>query len=292
MISVPSSGLKSLAGRVPVEVDLSRPILSDNDPFVIQDWSSPSGWRRNSGGPGLIPVTPSSVSGPRLFDDVPYEPGRVGSKDYPDLDLRPSPSRLNSLPPSPDALDLHRAFLRMPGRANSEPQVPNPKAKEPMLPRRWFSVKERKSLNPQAEEFNLKTSSPFLQHRTGVPASFDALNPSITNLAASTRSSSSNHNNTAASSPFFSKAFAPSPAERAALGMGTLNVSLEKLPSLSDVGSLNSSPAHINAVPAVASPPVVSAGPEVESSFTRSMAWLNALPRRKPKFSPWEDDEH
>jgi hypothetical protein len=288
---VPNGLMNSLHGGASMDMEPSRSYQSDNDTFVIRlDRGGLGEWRRNSGGgEGFVSMTSSPITGQRPFDNNLYEPRRRGSigGDYLDPEFRPS--QLTTIPSS-NAMDLQRASLRAPSRTNSDPVSPNLTTNEIVPPRRWFSVKEKKTLNPQAEEFSLKHSglTSFSKHRTSVSASFDALNPSSSSLASSTRSNSSTTTNT----QFFSKAFAPSPAERAALGMGTLNVSLEKLPSLSDVGSLNSSPAHVHAVPAVVAPPEASAGPEVENSLTRSMAWLNALPRRKPKFSPWEDDEH
>jgi hypothetical protein len=54
------------------------------------------------------------------------------------------------------------------------------------------------------------------------------------------------------------------------------------LPSLSDVGSIPSSPSHVHTVP-IASPQQM--GKVLPS-------WLQSLPRfRKANFSPWEDEE-
>jgi len=157
-------------------------------------------------------------------------------------------------------------------------------------PRRWFSVKEKKKLNPEAEAFNLPNTKSFF--RPTVPAFFDALNPSKSGLASSIGPDTPSRRLTesVAHSSFFSKAFAPSPAERAALGAGRFHTSLEKLPSLSDVpGSLHTSPVLSHTTPSSSQDPVtVVPG----SSLARSMAWLNPLPRRKHKFSPWDDEEH
>jgi predicted nucleic acid-binding Zn-ribbon protein len=155
-------------------------------------------------------------------------------------------------------------------------------------PRRWFSVKEKKKLNPEAEAFNLPTPKSFF--KPTVPTFFDALNPSKSGVVSSMGSNSSRRlTESVAHSSFFSKAFAPSPAERAALGAGRFHTSLEKLPSLSDVpGSLHASPVSSHTTPSSNQDPVtVVPG----TSLAKSMAWLNSLPRRKPKFSPWDDDE-
>lgn len=281
---ISSSVIRSISsGGTPSDMELSRSFQSDSDPFIIRsDRACLGDWRRNSGGgDGFISSSPTSLNGPRFFDETPYETTRPG---YFDPELRPSQ------PISVDSMDLQRAFLRLPNRNSSDPL--SPAASSPNLtevpaahpPRRWFSVKERKALNPQAEEFSLAhhnaSTHSFLKLPISTTPGFDALNPS-TGLTPST-STNTPSSTSAPRSSFFYKAFAPSPAERAALGVGV--GSLERLPSLSDVGSLNTSPVAPAAVPAVVAP----AG---EGSFARSMAWLNALPRRKPKFSPWDDDD-
>ncbi|KAG6862231.1 hypothetical protein C0995_002162 [Termitomyces sp. Mi166 len=152
-------------------------------------------------------------------------------------------------------------------------------------PRRWFSSKEksRKGLNPDAKVFSLsKKSSP---PRTLAPGSafgisppnhsFDALNP--TGLSS----------NVPTPSPgCFTRAFAPSPAEREALQRalgGSTNTSFERLPCLSDVGSIPSSPSHVHALPAAIP----------QHSFAKILpAWLQSLPPHKvTNFSPWDDEE-
>ncbi|GAW03806.1 proteophosphoglycan ppg4 [Lentinula edodes] len=70
-----------------------------------------------------------------------------------------------------------------------------------------------------------------------------------------------------------------------ALG-GSSNGSLERLPSLSDVGSIPSSPSHIHAKS------VDHASPPFEQPQRHVPSWLQSLPRiRKPNFSPWDDEE-
>jgi len=235
-------------------------------------------WRRHSGD-GFMSTSPISLND-RFYDDSPYVESKRSSGGYFDPEFSHEMSQ--------NAMDHQRAFLRLPDRHNSDlysmapaatssPNLTDPPVQAPL--RRWFSVKDRKSLNPQAEEFSISTN-PLLKPP---PPSFDALNPS------SGLSSTASSATTTTSSSFFYKAFAPSPAERAALGVSVGRTSLELLPSLSDVGSLNTSPVLAAAeLPAV----VVSPPTHGEGSFARSMAWLNSLPRRKPKFSPWDDDEH
>ncbi|KNZ80491.1 hypothetical protein J132_05611 [Termitomyces sp. J132] len=152
-------------------------------------------------------------------------------------------------------------------------------------PRRWFSSskeKSRKGLNPDAKVFSLPKSSP---PRTLAPSSafgmpppshsFDALNPTGLSSTIPTPSPGC-----------FTRAFAPSPAEREALQRalgGSTNTSFERLPSLSDVGSIPSSPSHVHALPAVIP----------QHSLAKILpAWLQSLPPHKAtNFSPWDDEE-
>jgi hypothetical protein len=185
-------------------------------------------------------------------------------------------------------------------RTNSDPNsnqypteifdAPNPMVIEKVTPRRWFSTtskdKAKKGLNPDAKVFTLARKFP---HRTSMSGSafnvssgistttYDALNPN--GLGSQPVSTTTSTNNS------LLRAFAPSPAEREvlqrALG-GSTNTSFERLPSLSDVGSIPSSPSHVHALPA--------ATPQQMGKVLPS--WLQSLPRfRKANFSPWEDEE-
>ncbi|RPD57608.1 hypothetical protein L226DRAFT_532116 [Lentinus tigrinus ALCF2SS1-7] len=117
------------------------------------------------------------------------------------------------------------------------------------------------------------------------------------------------------------RAFAPSPAEREALQRalgGSTNASLERLPTLSEVSSLPvpaaagrsipPSPSHPHAHAAHVVPPGLLGVPGDKDLGANGLpgfgigggrtllgpglAWLQNLPRvRKPKFSPWEDEE-
>ncbi|KAG6842109.1 hypothetical protein C0991_002763 [Blastosporella zonata] len=152
-------------------------------------------------------------------------------------------------------------------------------------PRRWFTSKEKpkKGLNPDAKVFSLgrKLSpasllAPGATFSVSPPShSFDALNP--TGLSS---------NIPAPATSCFTRAFAPSPAEREALQRalgGSTNTSFERLPSLSDVGSIPSSPSHVHALPATIP----------QQTFAKLLpAWLQSLPPRKvTNFSPWDDEE-
>lgn len=118
------------------------------------------------------------------------------------------------------------------------------------------------------------------------------------------------------------RAFAPSPAEREALQRalgGSTNTSLERLPTLSEVSTVSSSipslsgpssPSHTHAHAAPPGLGIPSAGPAFlakDNAFGAGFgfgngttttllgpgfqSWLQSFPRRKPKFSPWDDEE-
>ncbi|THU95358.1 hypothetical protein K435DRAFT_819750 [Dendrothele bispora CBS 962.96] len=166
----------------------------------------------------------------------------------------------------------------------------NPIATEKSTHKRWFTIpskdKSKKGLNPDAQVFDISRKP--LAHKTVPPSTsmpnaplYDALNPNgLVSLVPSNTSDSST----------LLRAFAPSPAEREvlqrALG-GSTNGSLERLPSLSDVGSIPPSPNHIHASVAGHA----SSGDAVKPI----PAWLQtfqSLPRiRKSNFSPWDDEE-
>ena len=284
---IPSGLINSLPDTTP-DMDLSRSFRADSDPFIVQPNRPATMWRRDSGA-DAHETTNDTI--PRLVDEPVIGHGRtVGHLD----------SDFHSRLREESNLDQQRATLRttLPHQHSAlDPFSSTPNLLDPsrdleatIAPRRWFSVKEKK-LNPEAEAFNLPDTKPTF--KPTVPAFFfDALNPSKSELVSVVGPASSSRRLTEsiAHSSFFSKAFAPSPAERAALGVGKFHTSLEKLPSLSDVpGSLHASPVPSHTAPSNGQDTVtVIPG----SSFSRSMAWLNSLPRRKPKFSPWDDEEH
>ncbi|KAG6896472.1 hypothetical protein C0992_008060 [Termitomyces sp. T32_za158] len=179
-------------------------------------------------------------------------------------------------------------------RASSDPHSNHhgqdgPQIVEKAGPRRWFSSKEKskKGLNPDAKVFSIAKKSSFPQYfapssgfSISPPShsfdghSFDALNP--TGMSSTIP---------APSPGCFTRAFAPSPAEREALQRalgGSSNTSFERLPSLSDVGSIPSSPSHVHAPPAaIPQHPLAKVLP----------AWLQSLPHKATNFSPWDDEE-
>jgi len=291
---IPSGLINSLPDATP-DMNLSRSFKGDSDPFIIQPNRPITTWRRNNG-TDAHETTNTAIQ--RFADGSPFEP-IVGNEYSNGRIVCHFDSDFHSQLREESNLDQQRATLRT--TVPHQHSVLDPFSSTPNLldpsrdlevtsaPRRWFSVKERKKLNPEAEAFNLPNTKSFF--KPTVPAFFDALNPSKSGLVPPTGPGSPRRlGENVTHSSFFSRAFAPSPAERAALGAGRFHTSLEKLPSLSDVpGSLHTSPAlpHITP-PSNEDPVTVVPG----SSFAKSMAWLNSLPRRKPKFSPWDDEEH
>jgi hypothetical protein len=204
-------------------------------------------------------------------------------------------------------------------RANSDPVSASIAVAPPQEVRtRWWQVldKERRStidgsetrkgLNPGAKVFNF-SAKPFLGASTsGFPMA------GVTSSSGTSNSSdSANGNGTITAPPannapgFISglamRAFAPSPAEREALHRalgGPKNTSLERLPSLSEVGNLHTSPV-------LSHPAAQSAAPD----NSLGLPWLDVNPvsgagrnwLREPgvsipqpgkiKFSPWGDGD-
>jgi hypothetical protein len=173
-------------------------------------------------------------------------------------------------------------------------------------------TESRRGLNPDAKVFSF-SSKPLFGVTT--PA-FDPLNASTPNFPVSgtagnngdsaNGSATTTTTVTSSSTPgFFSglamRAFAPSPAEREALQRalgGSTNTSFERLPSLSEVGGIPTSPAinHGPAHPAASGslPGMpwfdVGPGPRAGRSWLRELGV--SMPRSgKIKFSPWGDGE-
>ncbi|KAI0820017.1 hypothetical protein BC628DRAFT_1423328 [Trametes gibbosa] len=191
------------------------------------------------------------------------------------------------------------------------------------------AARDRKGLNPEAKAFSLtKKSFPSLfstaQAQPLMPSPFDSLVPYASSAGVSSISSLPPAPPSALSVPpslsgagadtdtvFASvsmRAFAPSPAEREALQRafgGSANASLERLPTLSEVSSIPSmssmppSPSHTHAAPAGAGllgGMGMGMGMGMGKDAGRTLlppglSWLESFPLRKPKFSPWEDEE-
>ncbi|KAI0705047.1 hypothetical protein C8T65DRAFT_728027 [Cerioporus squamosus] len=171
-------------------------------------------------------------------------------------------------------------------------------------------------------------TSPAPADQNQLAAPFDPLNstPSLAGSSLSTHSSLSIPSLGEPDGVFSSismRAFAPSPAEREALQRalgGSTNTSLERLPTLSEVASIPvpagrsmpSSPSHLQAqahAAHVVPPGLLGSSDGLKDMHANGMApgfglgggrtllgpglaWLQNLPRvRKPKFSPWDDEE-
>ncbi|KAF8197928.1 hypothetical protein BJ912DRAFT_952593 [Pholiota molesta] len=261
---IPTNGLSA-----PIESNISRSFQSDSDPFIDREWRSttsyPSHFQDDSPDSRFgATSSPTSLHQHSLSTpiDNSFEARFLPSHDY-DRQVFDSP------------IDI---------------QGPTWISSDMTQSQRWFPFgRERtKGLNPDAKEFNLFPKSTHVFHSQGhlapahlpAPSSYDALNPNGLGTALSPSASSNSQS--------LLRAFAPSPAEREvlqrALG-GSTNTSFERLPSLSDVGSIPASPtsshAHVHA-------------PQHSGHALGNLlpAWLQSLPRaRKVKFSPWEDEE-
>ncbi|KAG1771705.1 hypothetical protein EDD22DRAFT_862147 [Suillus occidentalis] len=218
---------------------------------LISVLDSPSGdWRGVGRAGSTLSASPVSLTGPSPAQEmnVEYDPFEVRHHSQAMYDKMSMPHRTNSDPSAVRALD--NTLVNDAGTIGLDSG-----------PRRWFSTsakeKQRKGLNPDAKLAMMR------------------LNPN--GLMTSNSSTPS----------ALLRAFAPSRAEREvlqrALG-GSTNTSLERLPSLSDVGSIPSSPVHAHAE----AQPV----PAFGGKGAVLPAWLQSLPLiRKPNFSPWEDEE-
>ena len=277
---------------------LSKSFQSDNDAFLERDWS-----RRLS-----VPESTSAVGSSAL------DHGDESAEAF-DLYGMPPRRRLTS-----DPMDAQRVW---PSRTSSElisspiNVVPPPEART-----RWWwpgadkerrsttdGNEQRKGLNPDAKVFNFSRKPLF-----GVPplAPLDSLNPSASSLqvsaAANGNGDGTGATTTAASgstSGFLSglamRAFAPSPEEREALQRalgGSTNGSLERLPSLSEVGNMPTSPVptHEQTHAAAAGHSLGLPWFDANPGATTGRSWLRDLgvsvPRPgKIRFSPWGDSE-
>lgn len=268
---VPSNGL-----AMPMESSISRSFQSDSDPYIDREWRSngssyPSHFQDDSVDSHLVTTSsPNSLHGHSLnTPEADLVEGRfLSSQDY-DRHVYDSPIDIQGptwISPDmntliePQAADYH--FL-----TNLEKDKSN---------RRWFGGlghDTTRGLNPDAKEFSLfrKPRAPLFSDHA-----YDALNPNGLGTARAPAAASDSQS--------LLRAFAPSPAEREALQRalgGSTNTSFERLPSLSDVGSIPASP--------TSTPAHVHAGRALGSLLP---AWLQSLPRaRKAKFSPWEDEE-
>lgn len=277
---IPSHGLLAPSEN---ERTVSRSFQSDSDPYVDRDWrqqasSVYSSQYQNEVDHRYVPIT----SSPTAMHPALNGEDRAFESRF-DSSFGSSNSDMSSAW-VPKDLDLPSFLDPQGGEYNFLTNLDKGRT------RRWLSgfgkdKSSAKGLNPDAKEFNI-----LQRHTQGhsngfnplASSTYDALNP---NGLGSTTSASSN-------SQSLLRAFAPSPAEREALQRvlgGSTNASFERLPSLSDVGSIPASPtnshAHAHALPTQ----LPSNGMGLGSIFP---AWLQALPKtRKVNFSPWDDEE-
>ena len=268
--SLISTGLISITDNS--NESLTRSFQSDNDAYLDKDWRG-----REMYSPPVektMSTSPVSMTGPSVNG---YDPFEVRQ------------------PERSDPMNMQRAAMPTPpARTHSNPivtgQMEEPVGTGKVGPRRWFSTsnKPKKGLNPDAKVFQLSKTPDLGAIGPPIPTieTFDALNP---NGLASRMSSTASSNTSS-----LLRAFAPSPAERQVLQRafgGSTNNSLERLPSLSRVSSIPSSPSHVHAVP-THNPRPTSIRVE-KGEFGRTLpSWLQSLPRiGKLNFSPWDDEE-
>lgn len=165
-------------------------------------------------------------------------------------------------------------------------------------------TESRRGLNPDAKVFSF---SPKPLQGVPVAPTFNCLNASTSDSSVSggVRSGGGDNPNGAATPGFFSglamRAFAPSPAEREALQRalgGSTNASFERLPSLSEVGSMPTSPAlnHVPVHPAASRNPPSTPWFDIGLGPGAGRTWLRELGASMPrpskiKFSPWGDGD-
>lgn len=264
---IPSSLITSLDSADAIST--SRSFKSDADPYLEKEWRDKDQSYHTQSNEGYDMSTsydPFCMSPVALSDASFSSPRRRSLDEYPVTYENEHANGQWLTSRQTDNGPLH---------LDTEQTTSGPK----ISARRWFPTlpkdKPKKGLNPDAKEFSLsKAPAPPTHH--SLP-SFDNLNP--TGIGSSMMSSAAS-----TSESLFLRAFAPSPAEREALqrALGGANTSFERLPSLSNVGSIPSSPSHIHALPIA------------PSSHANKLlpSWLPAFPRsHKSQFSPWGNEE-
>jgi hypothetical protein len=299
------------AGEIEVLEDLlSRRLQSDNEAFFDPDW------QRRPSVPESDPAIASGSYG-RVFPHVGDDPTEVQEP----FGIGPPPrNRITS-----DPMNAARVW---PLRVNSDPVSP-PVAVTPPRTRWWQGLdKERRStidgaetrrgLNPGAKAFSFSAQpffggsvKPALDNFNVLTSGFPVMGDTSSSGTSNTSNGSNGHATTATTATgsntpgFFSglamRAFAPSPAEREALQRalgGPKNTSLERLPSLSEVGNMSTSPALSHAQPHSAVSDNLLGLPwfDIGSSSGAVRGWLRepgiSMPRPgKIKFSPWGDGD-
>jgi len=310
---IPSGFIQSLDG-IPPSADMGdigtedrhpRNFQSNNEPFVDRDW------RLRPAVPESVPVESHGHVFPCVNDDTieAFEP----------FGMQVPRHRITS-----DPMNASRVWS---SRADSDLISPPSAGIPPQEARNlWWhtSDKERRStidgteprrgLNPDAKVFNF-SPEPVLFSAPVAPVSASGF--PVSGSSRSTRSSSISDSRkgnaptsataTSSSTPGFlsglaMRAFAPSPEEREALQRalgGSTNTSLERLPSLSEVGNGPASPvlAHVQANPTASSNPPglpwfdIGPGAGAGRSWLRELGMISIPRPGKIKFSPWGDGE-
>ncbi|KAF8993706.1 hypothetical protein BDQ17DRAFT_1368014 [Cyathus striatus] len=265
---------------------LPRSFQSESDIVLDKDWRGNASYLvqptdNYSSGVPTVTASPTSIKGPSEIDS---------DHDVFEVNNTPGSDQRWELPAVENPIDIQRVSWLHRANSDSKPAAVDMEDTTFTLsnitgkPRRWFSVRDKpkKGLNPDAKEFNLARKPPNNNAATVSHPTYDALNPNgLGSTVLPTTSTSSS----------LLRAFAPSPEEREALQRalgGSTNTSFERLPSLSDVGSIPPSPSHVHAIPVV---------PHVSQHSAREMgkvlpSWLQSIPRiRKVNFSPWDDEE-
>ncbi|KAI0744187.1 hypothetical protein C8Q80DRAFT_1106258 [Daedaleopsis nitida] len=311
---IPSSLISSLDSSGSFDnFGLARSFQSEDDTVLSRDWRKntpfppPLPVESPGTGSGLYTTSPSSLSYP-TFDGVDRE-------DVFEVRLPPFHRRLTSdeakhaLPSSRTISDPPPPPVALTGSI-SENENPD---KIGLAHRRWSSqqdaAEKKKGLNPEAKAFSLTQKSypslfstaqvhgtAFPQSQAHLPFEFDPLgNGSGASHAPLSTPAALTEPDTLFSS-ISMRAFAPSPAEREALQRalgGSTNTSLERLPTLSEVSIPPvPSPSHTHTAAADHAFGAAFGIGGGRTLLGPGLSWLQSLPRvRKPKFSPWEDEE-
>ena len=300
---LPLDGMHTSTGEVgALEEMRARRTQSGNETFLDREWHC------RPTVPESDPAIASDSHGhifPRIDDDhvEAFEPFGISP---------PTRHRMTS-----DPMNVPHVWST---RANSDPiSAPIAAAPPREVRTRWWQVldKERRStvdgtetrrgLNPGAKVFSF-SAKPFLGASTsGFPISGAASSSGTSNSSDSangngtTTTAAPGSNTPGFISGLAMRAFAPSPAEREALQRalgGPKNTSLDRLPSLSEVGNLPTSPV-LSHVPAQSATSDNSLGlPWFDVSPVSGVGrnWLRepgvSIPQPgKIKFSPWGDGD-
>lgn len=278
---IPSGLITSLDGSE--TLGTSRSFQSDNDPYLEKEWREKCISYQTSGQDSCdthISFEPFSASSPLNISNSSFPSSRRSSLDGHTYPRTHESGHSNETMEGPrnSAPGQWQTSFQADGTLHFDAESMDGNASlEKTCTRRWLprlpKDKAKKGLNPDAKEFSMSGGLSASTHHS-LP-SFDNLNP--TGIGSSMLSSAPS-----TSGSLFLRAFAPSPAEREALqrALGGTNTSFERLPSLSDVGSIPSSPSHVHALPS--------------NSHAHKIlpSWLPAFPRgRKTQFSPWGDEE-